>query len=205
MPDTQKGIDFEQLIEQLSEALVEETDLPTVWGGEFLAERLGEFLTAWSLPRDDMPWCLWEQVDQIVLEKKTFPNDLELLEYGRVFGEGGDLSLSRDGGRFLWHFVGKKDAVNPAGFEFADDFWTQQKHLRFRQWEETALLWGEKHETENRWVDDRVARAKLIYPEMQSLCKGSRVEIYYRIYTSSGQIQLVWLLGLRRHHENREN
>lgn len=199
MAEKTKIIDFSQLIARLNGALIDDADLPAVWGGEFPAKKIGEFLKAWSLPdRKDMPWCLWEQIDRIVLENKTLPTALDLLEYGRIFGEGGDLSISRDEDKFLWHFVGKSGTAKPEGFKSANNFWSQQKDLRFRQWEESALLWGKKHDKDkDQWFDDRVARAKLVYPGLQS----SRVEIYYRIYTNSGQIKLVWLLGLRRYQE----
>lgn len=99
---------------------------PALWGGQFPAARLGEFLAAWQLDQRDMPWRLWEWVSEIILahtdDQRTQaqaapdPTNLDWLERGRAFGEGGDLSVRRDGDCVYWRFIGAADATLPDGF-----------------------------------------------------------------------------------------
>jgi hypothetical protein len=161
---------------------------PAIYGGEFADERLGAFIAAWGLPREDMPWSIWEQVDTIEMRKE--PSVLQLVERGRVFGEAGDLALRRDRGRFLWHFVGRRDVTGPNGFD-VEDFWNVNGPVELISRQSTALLWGRQVAT-GVWREDRVGRATLAYPALDA----ERVRVSYRTYSSGGQVLAIWWQGL---------
>ena len=100
---------------------------PALWGGQFPASRLGDFLAAWTLDRRDMPWRLWEWISDIALahvkdpqtqvQALPAPDSLAWLERGRAFGSGGDLSIRRDGDCVYWRFIGPSDSKLPTGFK----------------------------------------------------------------------------------------
>ncbi len=186
-----------------------------IWGGVIEERQLGDFLAAWSLPREDMPWCLWEHVSSLALRREALPGDLDLLERGRVFGEAGDLALRRDGsalrwsfvgrpetalsggthtvvaGALRWSFVGRPETARPQGFHVAD-YWEAPGRGRLLEHEERALLWGVRRDGE-RYYDDRVARAQLVYPLGR---EWPRVSVHYRVYMDGGRPQFIWLQRL---------
>jgi len=194
------AIDFNLLIDDLFvKANVVTKSKLTVWGGEFSLEKLGEFIEAWSLDKKDMTWCIWEHVHRITFGGLSIPGELEMLERGRVFGPHGDLSLRRDGERFIWRFVGAPGLSPPGGF-VVKDFWNEKNSdLHLHLSEEQALLWGEKREQQgvSRWAEDRVAGCELNYPGMEG---HRRVSIKYREYSLAGQVQFVWFTGLEGWH-----
>lgn len=193
------SVDFDRLIVELATATVAPEARPSIWGGEFEATttNLSAFLQAWKLEDRDMPWRIWEWVSDIVLEHghESMPDRpdcpeqgriLDYLERGRAFGPHGDLSLRRDGGYFLWHFVGPRQTDLPAGFQWeyseeskletenspdanpgtsfpVADYW----HERPVDWDlqvrpRSVLLWGQERRDENKkplgtWHDDRVS------------------------------------------------
>lgn len=161
----------------------------SIWGGEFTANKLPDFLTACDF--SGIPNCIWEYAHCIEFAKEQLPNDAErcLLERGRVFGVSGDLSLRRDGGRFLWHFIGRSGVDMPEGFE-KRDFWEAHPNTQLRRREEMALLWGQRKENDDSWQEDRVGWATLNYPISDSAAK--RVWIKYDIFTEGGQPAFVW-------------
>lgn len=168
----------------------------TVLGGEFPASRLEMFLQAWALPRDGMPWSLWQWTDDIRLDHGAgLPTDLDYLERGRVFGSAGDLELRREQGRFLWRFVGPSTPPPLPGFD-VDNYWDHPLAAPLRPYERTALLWGNRQAARNLnkagWHDDRVGWARLDYPNVQ----GERVQVRYREYLRGSRVELVQLLGL---------
>ena len=111
------GLNFSTLIDELRGAMVAPDELPAIWGGEFSAGRLQAFLAAWT-GRGDLPWRVWEWVSdmQIMHGASAPPANLQWLERGRLFGDGGDLTLRRDGERFMWHFVGPHASPLPQRF-----------------------------------------------------------------------------------------
>jgi hypothetical protein len=197
MSDEARWLDLEKIAQQLMETPAEGPADLAVWGGVFDADRLPDFLATWSLPREGMPYCLWQWTDDIVLQRGQVPNRLDWLERGRVFGPGGDLSLRRDGGRFLWNFVGPAEMAPPNGFEFAD-YWDGRADAPIRPRERTALLWGEELRDDHNhplgvWHEDRVAAATLEYPGLRG---ARRVQLRYCEYLRGGRVELVWLLDL---------
>lgn len=171
-----------------------------VWGGEFTADRLKAFLNTWNLPRDGMPWSLWQWTDDIKVQHRAgIPGDLDYLERGRIFGPDGDLELRRDwrrdGDRFLWRFVGETGTRKPQGFDVAD-YWTGREDKPVRPYQRTALLWGSKEAAKpydkTGWHEDRVGRAQLDYPNVN----GNRVQVRYVEYLYGGEVELVRLLCL---------
>jgi hypothetical protein len=179
-------VDFSQLVQEVNQPQVGKDHL-TILGGICAENDLNTFLQQWDLLQ--MPYRIWEYVSEIVFEKGTLPQNVALLERGRLFGPGGDLELRRDGATFAWRFIG------PAGVQALTEdantrnYWTDHPHVTFHQREETALLWGRWNgET---WTEDRVGAARLNYP-----ANGERVQIHYRTYSRAGRVEFVWLTGL---------
>jgi hypothetical protein len=114
------------------------------------------------------------------------------LERGRLFGKGGDLDLRRDGDTFRWRFVGAPNVRPPEGYAAKEnDFWEQHPHAKFHCYVETTLLWGKREG--DRWHDDRVAAAELDYPAPDD---AERVQVKYQVYSRSGRVEFVWLIGV---------
>jgi hypothetical protein len=144
-----------------------------------------------------MPFRIWEYASRIEFKRNTPPDEVNLLERGRLFGEGGDLELRRDGAVFRWGYIGKPGAQPPSGHQPApDNFWTKNKAVTFHRCNEAALLWGERREEQSRWFDDRVARALLDYPEPAASAAWPRVRICYWTFSRAGRIEFVWLRDL---------
>lgn len=221
MPKSKETVDFHVLIDQLfKESNIVTGKALAIWGGEFIAgsfEAAGEmlpgtvkylqdfttqvksvaaFFEAWSLEHRGMPWRIWEQIDKIVLEKDSLPDKYDLLERGRAFGPGGDLSLRRDGNTFRWRFVGPAGCKPPANVKLRK-FWDEAgEGFDMRLSKEKVLLWGEERKLQDgsrRWAEDRVAGYVLRYPGMEG-CR--RVSIQYNEYSYAGQVQFVWFTGL---------
>lgn len=219
------GLDFQNLIRQLNDAPVCTRDALSIWGGEFNSTELAPFLDAWDLGQRNMPWQIWEWVSKIEIRRQAtmknsiLPEDSELLERGRLFGPGGDLSLRRDGGRFLWHFVGPPQNGLPTGFEWVREgrqaegeggrfeianYWQG----RLAGWElqlhaQQVLLWGQENRDpelgpQGTWHDARVGRApRLDYPGLSGRDPQGRVKLCYREYLYADNVEAVWWLGLK--------
>jgi hypothetical protein len=198
MADEARWLNLDDIVREVTETPTQGPADLAVWGGTSDASRLGDFLQTWDLPRPGMPWNVWQWTDQIRLgHGEGSPGDLDYLERGRVFGEEGDLSLRRDGSRFLWHFVGVTGTAPPDGFKF-DDYWDDRAGAPLRSRQRTALLWGEERRDESGnplgiWQEDRVAAAVLEYPGLRG---ARRVRMRYREYLRGGRVELVWLLDL---------
>lgn len=190
--------DFAAEIEQLIDpaAIVEQHSGVSIWGGEFeadeQADNLADFLAAWSFA--GMPNRIWEYAHRIEFVKDQPLNAAErrLLDRARLFGMSGDLSLRRDGGHFLWHFIGASSVALPEEFG-AQDFWVAHSGTKLRRWaDETALLWGKGKQQDDGsykdWQDDRVGWATLAYPGMTA----ERVQLVYELFTEDGQPAFVW-------------
>lgn len=124
------SINFGELIQELADAPVCNREHLSIWGGEFPAGRLNEFLQAWQLGQKNMPWRIWEWFSDILLEyegQSLPPVDLEQgrkpewLERGRIFGSDGDLSLRRNGDLILWRFVGPRMTALMAESEWEEN------------------------------------------------------------------------------------
>lgn len=188
----------------------------TIWGGACKAADLETFLNAWAAVSTHMPWRIWEWVSKITFEHSTaIPENLKWLERGRLFGEGGDLSLRRDGAQVYWHFVGEKPQKLPDGFVWAS---AENKEARFRvfdYWQapdnaareltifdRKALLWGQElrdagQQSLGVWQDDRISGVEaLVYQQMSGQGEAGRVQLCYREYVSGGNVEAVWWLGL---------
>jgi hypothetical protein len=203
----QESFNFKNTVRAMTACEVSRGEI-AVWGGHFtgddgesLTQQLTRFLAAWDFT--EMSYCVWEYAHRIEFTDKMPPDEeLDLLERGRVFGVGGDLSLRRDSGKFYWHFVGSACASVPQGFDVAD-FWDDAPEvkdpvtgeLRLRVRNETALLWGSYETALLRWQEDRVGWADLSYPSVAAV-KEQRVKLHYRVFTNSGQVSFVWLRKL---------
>jgi len=166
----------------------------SVWGGEVPAANLSAFLLAWDLPRKQMPWRIWETASEIEFRWETLPIHAKRLERGRLFGEGGDLALRRDGERFLWTFVGPAGVRPPAGFDDGDgNYWAAPDAEPLYERADSVLLWGSRV-APGVWLDDRVGRSELCYPRVDG---EDRVWLDLRRYDAAGRTVFTWYRGLR--------
>lgn len=182
-------VNFQAIADQVKDGpQIGRADL-AVWGGQCPEDHLAAFLQAWAL--GNMPYRIWEYVSEISFEQNTLPHSPVLLERGRLFGVDGDLELRREGGVFLWRFVGQAGTLTPPGFS-AQDYWTANPEHQFYCEEQTALLWG-KHNGPT-WADDRVGAAQLNYPFADNT--EQRLQLRYRAYRRAGYTALVWFTAL---------
>lgn len=182
-----KSIDFAQLYEEMKQAKLSDSDRPTVLGGEFAADRLDEFLNVWREYWNTMPYRIWEHISRIEFADR--PAQPEFLQRAEIFGEGGHLSLRRDGNRWLWRYIGTSVSITGFGVE---DFWQKHSACQLRRYAESVVLWGERKDNQPRWFDDRVAAANLAYP----LKTTGRVYLHFWRYTEQGQTAFVWYRAL---------
>jgi len=196
MNNHENGVNFSDIIVEMSQPLIGSNQLTVLGGKEtFSAERAQALLTAWRIPRSDMPWAVWEFLSEMTPicranRAEFIPTDLTYLERARVFGNGGDLELRRDGERLFWRFIGEPgEQQTPLGFA-ANNYWDKHtEHLHQR--ELTALLWGERDDSRNTWYEARVGAANLNY-EVPSDWK--RVRLHLIEYSRAGVVELVrWL------------
>jgi len=190
--NTWPQIDFKQLVQEVNQSQVGRDHL-TILGGICAENDLSAFLQQWDLTQ--VPYRIWEYVSEIVFEKDTLPQNVALLERGRLFGPGGDLELRRDGATFAWRFIGPAGVRPPAGGYNAQDYWESDPQAMFHQHEETALLLGRWNC--QMWAEDRVGAARLNYP-----ATSKRVQIHYRTYSRAGRVEFVWLIGLSKWKED---
>jgi len=189
----QQPVDLKKLVAEAQTSQVGQKDL-SIWGGRCTEKDLLPFLESWS-KQAQMPYRIWEYVSGIVFEKEKSPSakDVVLLQRGRLFGEGGDLEVRRDGAEFSWRFVGPAGVQPPGGYS-AKDYWASHHNVEdvtYFQDEATALLWGEWEEKKEKWHDDRVGAADLKYPT-----SGKRVQVHYKTFSRGGRIAFVWYTGL---------
>lgn len=167
-----------------------------IWGGQFTAAQLADFLTAWSFT--DMPYRIWEYAHRIEMVEDQLPRHAEcdLLQRARVFGKCGDLSLRRDGANFHWHFIGACSPLLPAAYA-PQDFWQAHPDAQLRRSEDATLLWGEGRAQADgsvaSWQEDRVGWAQLNYPGISA----PRVQLTYTLFTEDGQPAFVWWRELK--------
>ncbi len=162
-------------------------------GGTIEEAQATDWLNQWDL--GSLPWRLWEEVSALRLEKATsVPLDFTLVERGQLFGEGGDLTLRRDGSIFRWHFIGPKTAKVQKTSD-TQDFWSEHPNTVLYCVEQKAILWGLWRSELGRWHDNRVGWANLHYPA--ELNGKPHVYIHYDEYLDSGRVAFVWLRDLK--------
>jgi hypothetical protein len=197
MPDLDGTFNFDALIGELTSgrSRVGRDDL-SIWGGEFESASLEIFWQAFSDLISELPWGILEYVDKVQLktgaDAAALPGHHDRLNRVRLFGEGGDLSVRRDGWTFRWFFVGPSNAARPS-IDLLD-FWDHQDPDFFMvAADDQMMLWGEKNQETGQWTSDKVGGYSLDYPVFDG---SARVLIKYRAYSSGGQLQFVWLTGL---------
>jgi len=189
-------MNLEQIIRDIREGKRYGQNDLAIWGGECAEAELTAFLAAWDL--SEMPFRIWEYISRMDFQCGTLPDNISLLERGRLFGGGGDLTLRRDGPDFFWCFIGQPETQPPANYK-VEDFW-DDNGLAFHRWDETALLWGERKSGGVRWLDDRVGRADLDYPVPEEW-EWERVQVRYWTFSHAGRTAFVWLRGLEEWKE----
>jgi|SRR5208337_2143706 len=172
----------------------------TILGGQIpRVEEIGSFLDALNLPRSDVPFVVWETVDEFLFLRERRPElDPALFERARFFGVEGDLELRRDRDRVLWRYLGNLAPTVPPDFDPLD-FWTSHEGLELLERDDCSLLWGKYNVALGRWHDDRVGWARLEY-----LCAdrahphepADRVTLHYTLLMDGGQIAFVWWKNL---------
>ncbi|MEW6664391.1 MAG: hypothetical protein AB1512_04115 [Thermodesulfobacteriota bacterium] len=181
-------VDFKNLVHEVMQPQWGQSDL-SIWGGQCVESELPAFLRQW--PLEQLPYRIWEYASELIFEQGTLPQNAALLGRARLFGEGGDLELRREGVAFAWRFVGPAGVQPPAGDYGAQDYLATHPGVAFHRREETALLWGEKKE--GQWVENRVGGAKLSYP---GLLAWQRVQVHYRTFSLAGRVEFVWFTRL---------
>lgn len=179
--------------ELLKEKRVSRDDIQ-IWGGEIDESGLKEFISKWDF--SDMPYRIIETVRDIVFTRENIDIEPELVERIRIFGSGGDLDLRRNFSHFIWRYIGGNSL--PQDIE-GENFWSENFSVKFFVEEKEALLWGKYNENIKQWKDDRVARAKLLYPTDGN---PERVKICYKTFSQNGVISFVWFTGLKGGVEN---
>jgi len=188
-----KSVNFAELRKEMEKARLADGDRPTILGGQFAQDRLDDFLAVWRTRWAAMPWRIWEHISQIKFADE--PQESEHLQRAEIFGDGGHLSLRRDGNRWLWHYIGPTGQPLPEGFDQkpeCEDFWATNQSVQLRRYVDWAILWGERKSGHDFWWEDRVAAANLSYP----LQSGGRVYLDFWRYTQDGQTVFVWYRGL---------
>jgi hypothetical protein len=181
-----KPVDFAELVAEVKQPLFGRDEL-TILGGQCAESELLKLIEYWDLA--SMPFRVWEYCSEIIFEKDTLPNNLALLERGRVFGEGGDLMLRRSDKGFSWRFIGPAGIREPAGKYGMQKYWIKNQDAIFHQDQKKAILWGKWNG--ERWVEDKVGAAKLNYP-----ASGQRVQLWFKVFSYAGQVEFVWYTGL---------
>lgn len=179
-------VDFKKLVEKVHQPQFSQMNL-TILGGQCNESNLIEFLKKWDMI--EMPYRIWEYASEIDFGKNPLPQNVVLLERGRVFGPRGDLMLNRNEAAFVWRFIGPGDIQAPAGTYGMRDYWESHPNVKFHQYEEAALLWGQWNG--KRWTEGRVAAAILCYPMV-----GQRIQLHYKVFSYTGQVKFVWYTGL---------
>ncbi|RME57582.1 hypothetical protein D6779_08390 [Candidatus Parcubacteria bacterium] len=188
---SQHPVDFAEIVEQVKQSPVGKESL-SIWGGRCAESDLLKFLEQWN-NLTQMPYRIWEYASNIVFQKGTLPKDAILLQRGRLFGEGGDLEVRRDGQEFAWRFVGPAGEQPPDGEYRAENYWEAHPDTVFFEEKTSALLWGAWQESDDQWKDDRVGAAKLDYPDADG---WKRVQIDYTTFSQEGRVCFVWYTGL---------
>ena len=197
MSEERKAVDFTELLEQMEEDRRPAEGWPTIAGAECTEGKLLEWLG--DLDLTEMDFRIWEFTDHCTIGHDGPPETAKWLERARLFGEGGDLDIRRDGSRFLWRFVGKGKYA-PDGERL--DLPTGDEINPVYRRVQTALLWGERKEGQSQWFDDRTAGADLTYPVSGA---PARVQVRYCEYTRAGRTLAVWLQGLEPYGSEEEN
>jgi hypothetical protein len=183
-------VDFAKLTDEVKQSQSGLKDL-TILGGRCAECNLMGLLQEWNLI--EMPFSIWEYCSEIVFEKNTIPQNITLLERGRVFGNSGDLMLRRNGIDFEWRFIGPAGIKEIAADYGPQNYWKTNINVMFHEKEETSLLWGKWNG--ERWIEDRVGAAKLDYP-VKDTEKEERLQLNYKTFTHAGIVEFVWFTGL---------
>ena len=196
MSEKRKAVSFRELLKQMEKDKEPAEGWPTITGGECAEGGLSEWLKMFDLTEMDV--CIWEFTDHCTIGSDGPPERVERLERARIFGEGGDLDVRRDGERFRWRYVGKPEHA-PKDDNAQELKWHDTDISPVYCRERTALLWGTRKGKQKQWFDDRVSGASLTYfsdpPSLPEKVE-ERVQVRYYEYTQAGRTLVVWLRGL---------
>ncbi len=185
---------FENLLEKVDEQRLVGAETLSILAGSCTQDEALELTKKWPT-LNKIPYRIWEYADSILIEKDAFFDKTKFLMRGRLFGEGGDLTLRRDGDTFRWWFVGPEGITPPKVGKIQDiESWDDKTNpkSKFYQNSETALLWGSRENDAQIIWEDRVAGANLNYGSFPELKDAERVEIVYNTYSRNGHVEFVW-------------
>lgn len=198
MSGKRQAVNFKKLIDQMEDDKLSAGEWPRIVGGSCTEAELVNWLG--NLDLSDLIVRIWEFTDRCTIGDDGPPGTAEKLERARLFGEGGDLDIRRNGNRFLWHYVGEADHA-PEGETLTYPGTTESPvYCRERK----SLLWGTREKEKEQWFDDRVSGAELTYFTETPALPGNveeRVKVKFREYTQAGRRLVVWLLKLEGHQE----
>ena len=198
MATEHKPTRFETMIEKgMPTGRLAQAKWPTVVGGVWTEESLADQLKGYQ-GKSELPWHIWEYTDSCTIGKGWLAQELRWLERVRLFGEGGDLDIRRNGNKFLWRYVGESE-YSPRDKKAQELGYPGTDVSPIYRRERTALLWGTRKGKQEQWFDDRVSGAALTYfSDPPSLPEKvvERVQVKFREYTQAGRTVAVWLMDL---------
>ncbi|MDY6876466.1 MAG: CRISPR-associated protein Csx19 [Chloroflexota bacterium] len=205
MSRERRAVDFKALIEQMDREQISAGQWPTVVGGKCAEGEMVDWLK--DLDLSGMPIRIWSFTDHCTINDDGPPQTVKHLERARIFGAGGDLDMRRDGDRFHWRYVGKAEyAPKYEGKQNLEWPGTDVSPIYCRERE--ALLWGTRKKEQGQWFEDRVAGADLTYfaktPALLDQVE-ERVKVKFWEYTQAGRTLAIWLLGLVRYEEEKND
>ncbi len=208
-----EAIKFSHLVDMVKQPQVGKRHKLSIRSGTCRAADVAKVMYIWGIPDNDMPYCIWEYVSEILFQHNQRPvqDTLHLLQRGRVFGKAGDMILWRQGEEFAWRFIGQQGrfhqrVVGKQSRNRRDstiraiakgiDFWQYEPGATFHRYgDKQVMLWGEWSEQAGQWFDDRVARAKLTYP-IAHIPPPQRVLLQYDTFSRNGVVEFVWFKRL---------
>lgn len=195
MPENSERVDIAAVAREVVAGTTVGREEMLVFGGEITSDELEPFFAAWQNAADSMPYRVWEYIDRMFFENGTWPDKYALFEQARLFGDGGDLSVRRDGDHCFWRFVGPEGYRLPAGVQGYDYWDSVPEGTRLHVALDEVLLWGKGEKMPDGsmiWRDDRTAGARLVYPQQTA----ERVKLVMKKYSRAGNVEHVRYLRL---------
>jgi len=170
----------------------------TILGGAFEEDKLTEFLK-WPVV-DELKYMIGETSDAITINRDDLPEITSAKEYLlrlRIFGDKGDLTIRRNGKKFLWWFVGEANVAQHPTIGEVEDFFKLNNDAQFWVTDDNSLLWGMRKNdagiSNPKFWDDRVAGASLDYPIAKD---AERAQLRYRVLSGPEKVEFIWYLEI---------
>lgn len=158
-----------------------------LWGGPFPESDTMIFLQGWNF--DTMPYTILETITQPVQFIETshvYETNIDLVRL-HVFGDGGDLTVRRDGRDFYWRYVGYVQPTQPVNCEVFQRSLSLGSTI-------TTMLWGRWNQEKQIWQENRVGKALLEYPH---IADAERVQLTSVEVYAGKELVAIWTTGLQ--------